>query len=424
MTNKVIVGLQLGDESKSRVVDYLAKSNTYIVRFNGSSNAGHTTWVDGKKFVFHLLPSGILHKHTINVIATGVLLDPIALADEINEMRGAGITITPETLKISARCSVVTELHRAMDAWEEDKRGTNKIGTTKRGVGPAAVEKAARQNMRIIDVVRGDTTKFIDKKTFIEQATKYNFSALYPDFIEKIEKAAQELKPFLCDTSLFIYNAVQKGNVIFEGAQATLLDIDHGAAFPFITSSNCLSSYAATSSGIGAHYLNEVIGVMKPYITYIGSKNRPFPTIMDDRDDNRITELGAEFGATTGRKRNCGWLDLVQLRYAARLNGLTSIAISKLDVLSGFGDVKVCTNYTIDGHLFNEMPMDPKDLFKAIPNYKVLPGWKGDISSIRRFAELPNELKQFIEFIEEGVNVRIKYISVGKDREQMIERVS
>jgi adenylosuccinate synthase len=416
--NIVIVGTGFGDESKAKWGDVLAKECNVVVRFSGTNNAGHTVIVNGKKVVFHLVPCGMLYPHTINVIANGVSLDPFILWKEIEELRSQGIEISPNNLKISGSCLIISEIHKSIDAYEEEMRGKNKIGTTKTGSGPVAVDKVSRRGLRMMDLVKNRVKLFFDIEQYKIAADRLKMNKPYEQFIAELQDISEKLSPFVCDTSLFLSEQVKNGGVLFEGSQGTFLDIDHGS-YPYITSSNCIAASAAVGSGIGPQYLNEIIGVSKCYLTRVGAG--PYPTQMEPEMDELVRKIGKEVGATTGRPRKCGWLSLVDLRYAARINGLTSLAMSKFDVFSDLPEIKLCVSYTIDGQEYKEIPMDHSDLFRATPNYITLPSWKGNLSSIKNRAELPKELLDFIAIIEKEVGLSIKYISTGAERDQVID---
>ena len=431
MRNTVVVDGSLGDSGKAKVVDYIAKDAKIVVRFNGSGNAGHTVYKDGKKFVFHQVPAGVLYPHIVNVIATGVMVDPIALVEEIRQLRERDISITPDNLKISCHSSVITPIHKSIDNYEED-RTNNKIGTTRRGVGPSVIDKVGRRGLRLGDLV--DKTKvcakFMPFSEYVKAAETYElfdvahyFGRPYYDVvIDMLTDAGQFLQPFITDTSLYLHNqAISKAapaSIVFEGAQGPLLDVDHGS-YPYVTSTNCVAAYAAVGSGIGAHHLHDVVAVVKAYATRVA--NGPFPTEMPEELASRLRESAGEFGATTKRKRRIGWLDLPAIKYGIRINGVTQLAITRLDSLAGFGNIKVCFHYTINGKKYEELPFDHNDLFDAVPNYITCPGWKEDISNARSWDELPKTVREYLGFIEDCLGVHVKYISTGPNREQMIE---
>jgi len=419
--NVVVVGAQVGDEGKGRIVDYLAKQSSVVVRFQGGNNAGHTIWVNGKKTVLHLIPSGILYPDVTNVIATGVVVDPFVLLEEIKQVEAQGVKVTPENLKISGACHVITPIHKAIDIHEEAGRGKNKIGTTQRGIGPVNVDRVARRGIRLYDLIKPNKlSQLIPEEQYETLYYKYELLEHYEQFIARLQEAGEKLAPFLTDTSLFVDKACYRGGVMFEGAQAALLDIDHGS-YPYVTSSHCVAGYATVGSGVSPLYIDEIIGVVKAYTTRVGTG--PFPTEITGHAAETLRQRGAEFGATTGRPRRVGWLDLVALRYAARVHGLTSLAITKLDILSGLEELKVCTHYTINGEKVEEMPIDHMETTEAIPNYITLRGWKQDISNITDVWELPAEVRDYVSLISQDLGVEVHLVGVGPNREQTLSTI-
>jgi adenylosuccinate synthase len=417
--NIVVIGTQFGDEGKAKIVSDLSiKSNT-CARFNGGSNAGHTVYSGDQKFVFHLIPSGMLNGNT-GVITNGCVIDPIKLLAEMNEMRSRGIKISPANLKISYACHITTEIHKAIDAYTEEKLGDKKIGSTKTGNSPTAIDKYARRGIRMLELTNPEKLKSICSfDLYNEQSSKYKMTLPYSVFIEQLEAAGQELLPYMTDTSLYLSNAVIEGGVIFEGAQSTLLDIDY-SAYPNCTAGNCLASYAAVSGGFDHRYIDEIVGVVKAFVSQVGSGY--LPTRMPEEIEGTFREFAGEYGATTSRPRKLGWLDIPMLKYSARVNGLTSLAITRLDTLGYFDEVFVCDYYTIDGENIYDMPMDRDMLSRAIPHYIKLEGWAGkEISNIREKKYLPTQILDFIDMLEGYIGVRVKYISVGKNKEEIIE---
>lgn len=417
--NKVVVGADLGDAGKGKFCDFLAQKCKVVVRSGGANNCGHTIRLNGKKTVLHLIPCGILHKNVVNVIANGVLVDPLALWQEISDLVADDVFVSPNNLKISGGCFIITEIERAIDRYDENKKGDAKIGSTLRGVAPGMERKVGRRGAKLISLL--DENKL--KKVFNEEEynllnEKYSINKTYEVFINELLDVGQKLKPYLTDTALYLSEKVKEGDVLFAGAQGVLLDVDHGS-YPYVSSGSCLAASAAVGSGIGAQYLHEIIGVSKAYITRVGAG--AFPTKMDEEMDNYTRKVGAEYGASTGRPRLCGWLSLVDLRYAARINGLTCLAMSKFDVFSGLNQIKLCVSYTIDGIEYKEMPLDHADLFRATPNYITLPCWSGDITGIRDKAALPKEMLDLIAIIEKEIKIPVKYISVGAERNEIIE---
>lgn len=417
-SNLVVVGAQVGDEGKGRIVDYLAKQSSVVVRFQGGNNAGHTIWVENKKTVLHLMPSGILYPGVVNVIATGVVVDPFVLLEEMDGLREQGIKVEPENLKISGACHVITSIHKAIDVHEEAGRGKNKIGTTQRGIGPVNVDRVARRGIRLYDLCKVDRLhQLISREAYKNYTLSYELNETYDQFISKLQDAGNKLAPFLTDTALFLDKECNKGGVMFEGAQAALLDIDHGS-YPYVTSSHCVAGYAPVGAGVSPLYIDQIVGVIKGYTTRVGAG--PFPTEIHGEDGEKLRQRGSEFGATTGRPRKVGWLDLVALKYATRIHGLTAIAITKLDILSGMDELKICTHYTINGKKVEEMPVDHMEALDAIPNYVTLRGWKQDISNVTDVQNLPIEVRDYVSLISESLGVEVHLVGVGPNREQTL----
>lgn len=419
--NVVVVDCLYGDSGKAKVVcDLSVKANT-CVRFNGGVNSGHTAFVNSQKFVFHIVPAGMLNGN-VGVIANGCVIDPFKLLAEIEEMRSKGINITPDNLKISYACHITTPLHIAIDAYTEDQLGSKKIGSTKTGNSPTAIDKYARRGLRMLELTNKDKLHtHYNEEAYNELAEKYSVGLSYQQFIDQLSSAGEQLLPYMTDTSLYLSSAVKKGGVIFEGAQSTLLDIDY-AAYPNCTAGNCLASYAAVSGGFGHQYIHETIGVVKAFVSQVGSGY--LPTRMPEDVEDSFREFSGEYGATTGRKRKLGWLSLPELRYSVRVNGLTSLAITRLDTLNWFEKVKVCDYYLIDGSEVYDLPMDRDLLARAVPHYVEFDGWKGkNISSIRQKDMLPGEILDLLDFIEDSVEAEFSHISVGKNKDEMIEVV-
>ena len=422
MANIVIIGTQWGDEGKGKIVDLLAGYADIVVRFQGGNNAGHTMVVEGEQFISHLVPSGILQGKAC-VIGNGVVVDPAVLIEEMDYLQSRGIDVGPAKLQISDRAHVIMPYHQAIDHGREAMKGDKKIGTTGRGIGPAYEDKATRRGIRFADLLDADA--FADKiRTIMEEKNFYLSRFLSADpldpeaVIERYRGYAERLAPHVTNVSITIYNAVRNGKqALFEGAQGTHLDIDHGT-YPYVTSSNTVAGNACAGAGIGPKEINGVIGVVKAYTTRVGAG--PFPCELFDAVGDRIQEIGAEFGATTGRRRRCGWLDTVLLRNAARLNGLTGLAITKLDVLGGLEEIKICDSYQCNGKHLADFPTDLKVLETCQPVLETLPGWSEDISGIRRYDELPKNTQAYIQRIQELVNVPIDLISVGPGRDQTI----
>ena len=415
MNVKVIVGTQWGDEGKGKITDLLAEKMDLVVRYQGGNNAGHTVVVGENTFKLHLIPSGILYDSCCCVIANGVVIDPKVLLDEIEKLKTQGIVVTPEKLKISYLAHVILPLHREIDSKQEQKRHEEKIGTTGKGIGPAYTDKVARYGLRIMDLLSKDK---IRKKI----SKNLRFSDISSEIIEEVVNQYYEfgeiLKPFMIDSSLYVNQAIDsKKRIILEGAQGTMLDVDHGT-YPYVTSSNPISGGACVGVGIGPHKISEVVGVTKAYITRVGAGS--FPTELTDDLGDHLRERGGEFGTTTGRPRRCGWLDLVVLKYAIRVNGLTELCLTKLDVLDQMDTIKVCVGYKAGDEVIDEFPLDLESFDQCEPIYEELPGWNEDISAMTEFDELPENAKKYVQYIESKVGVKIKLISVGTRRRQTI----
>lgn len=417
--NAILVGLQWGDEGKGKIIDYLCKMSDVIVRFQGGNNAGHTVVIEGRKFVFHLIPSGILRKGKICAIGNGVVIDPKVLIEEITSLKKSGVAISSRNLKISPFCHVIMPYHRIMDGLREKAR-FQKIGTTKRGIGPCYVDKIARCGIRMID--------FIDEKTFLSKlkdnltekntifrkvygVSGFSVSKVYAEY----KKYAKALKPYVCDLTSYFYG-LKKKKFLFEGAQGTFLDVDFGT-FPFVTSSSVISPNALLGSGMPFVKIDEVIGVAKAYTTRVGEG--PFPTELQGKFLNYFRKTGVEFGATTGRPRRCGWLDLVVLRQAVRINNVSQIVLTKLDVLDSLKEIKVCVSYQKSAKFLGGFPCD---LTKAKPVYKSFKGWQVPTKNIRSFKSLPQEAKVYINFIQKFLGVKITFISVGEKRKAILKK--
>jgi adenylosuccinate synthase len=422
VANAVIVGTQWGDEGKGKIVDLLAETADMVVRFQGGNNAGHTMVVKGEQFISHLIPSGILQKKTC-VIGNGVVVDPEVLLGEIDALTRRGVDVGPAMLKICEKAHLIMPYHQAVDHAREKFKGDKKIGTTGRGIGPAYEDKATRRGIRFVDLL--DPELFAEKvNTILDEKNFYLKNYLSAEtldskeIIDQYQAYAQRLAPYVTNISVTI-NAAIKDNrqVMFEGAQGTHLDIDHGT-YPFVTSSNTLAGNACCGSGVGPKQINDVIGIVKAYTTRVGQG--PFPSELFDDIGDKIQKQGAEFGATTGRRRRCGWLDTIILKNAVRLNGLTGLAITKLDVLDGLDSIKICTGYDYNGKTLTEFPASLKVLGDCKPIYETLPGWPEDISGMRKLDELPQNAKNYLDRIAELTEAPIDIISVGPDRDQTI----
>ncbi len=419
----VLLGLQWGDEGKGKIVDVVTPDYDVVARFQGGPNAGHSLEFNGIRHVLHIIPSGIFHKDKINVIGNGVVIDPLVFEQEIRSLVDLGLTPT-DNLFISAKAHLILPTHRLLDAAYETKKGNMKIGSTLRGIGPAYTDKTARSGLRVCDLLSLD---FMDKyhaavARHTEILEHYHVENLH----QRVEEMGNEwlsslatLKKFkVIDCEYEILSYLQQGKtVLAEGAQGTLLDLEFGA-YPFVTSSNTIAAGAFTGLGLAPHYAGKVIGIVKAYCTRVGSG--PFPTELFDETGERLRRQGSEFGATTGRPRRCGWLDLVALKYAIMVNGVTDIALTKADVLSDFDVINVCTAYKVNGKLTDRMPADS---FADIePVYTPIPGWKQDISTVRNYEAMPQSFKDYVQFIEEKVQTKVSVISVGPDREATMLR--
>ncbi|MDR1242709.1 MAG: adenylosuccinate synthase [Deltaproteobacteria bacterium] len=424
MSSVVVVGAQWGDEGKGKVVDLLTRDADIVVRFQGGNNAGHTVLTDGQKYSLHLIPSGILHPGKRCFIANGVVLDPAAFCKEIDELRARGVVITPDNLSVSLSTHLIMPYHSALDQARESDRGDSKIGTTGRGIGPCYEDKAARIGIRAADLA---DQPLLLKKIQHNLAEKNALLSLYkqPGFtvqqvMDEIRKSGTELLPFLADIPEQIAICrKQGGNILFEGAQGSLLDIDHGT-YPFVTSSNTVSGGASAGSGVAPWSLSRIIGIVKAYTTRVGSG--PFPTELTDALGLYLREQGVEFGVTTGRPRRCGWFDAVILRSSVRLSGITEIALTKLDVLSSLDELKICTAYKYKGQTIFYPPQEENGLDKVEPVYETLSGWKENLAGARREEDLPAAARGYVRRMEELLDVPVKIISVGPDREQTIFR--
>jgi adenylosuccinate synthase len=425
MTALVAVGAQWGDEGKGKIVDWLALHADLVVRFQGGNNAGHTLVVDGQKSVFHLVPSGILQPGTVNLIGPGVVVDPRVLLRELDELKAKGVLRDPSRLRVSGRAHVILDWHTALDQAREEARSEGAIGTTGRGIGPAYEDKVARRGIRVADLLaperlRAAIDRLAREKNF-ELVEYYRWKAVDPDALfDELCELGRRLEPFVDHTGRILERALREGkNVLFEGAQGTFLDVDHGT-YPYVTSSNCVAGAACTGSGVGPTRIDRVLGITKAYTTRVGGG--PFPTEDEGEGGRWLGEKGVEFGATTGRRRRCGWLDAVVLREAAIVNGVTSLAINKLDVLSGLAELPVATAWRIDGKLTREFPMTLDEVARAEPVYEVLPGFREDVTGCREFGELPDAARRYVERVEALVEVPVDLISVGPGRDATIAR--
>lgn len=420
MSAIVVIGSQWGDEGKGKIVDLLSENVDAVVRYQGGANAGHTIYVNDVKYVLHLIPSGIIRQNIICVIGNGVVLDPVAFFEELNFLSQNRIEFE-DRIKILPNTHIVLPFHKLFDQLNE--KSVNKIGTTGRGIGPAYTDKYMRIGIRSIDLFNEDyLIKMVEKNLELKNALAQLYYKI--DSINKEEilnfllEYKDKLKPFIVKDPAFVSSLLREGKkILFEGAQGSLLDVDFGT-YPFVTSSNPTIGGVITGSGINPKYISEIIGVAKSYCTRVGEG--PFPTELNNEIGDFIRKKGNEFGATTGRPRRCGWLDLPALKFSAVLNGFTSLAVTKLDVLSELDSIKVCTSYKIDGNLIDYYPVDVSSLNRVQPVYESFDGWKKDISGIRNFDELPDEAKKYLKSIEDFVGVKIKIISTGYERDDSI----
>lgn len=423
MSNLVIVGSQWGDEGKGRIVDLLAERVDVVARYQGGNNAGHTIVIGENTIILHHIPSGILRKGKISVIGNGVVIDPSVLLEEISYLRSAGYNVDENNLKISDRAHVIMPYHKEIDSGRENRMGKDKIGTTGRGIGPVYEDKFARRGIKISDIL--DRQVFEERlKSVIEDRNLYitrvlNGEAVDADAVlEQYLEYGEQLKRFVTDTTYLLNNYIREGkSILFEGAQGTLLDIDFGT-YPYVTSSNAGSGGVSIGTGIGPGSVDKVIGVVKAYTTRVGEG--PFPSEIHGPDEERLRKEGNEFGATTGRSRRCGWLDLVALNYSIRINGITSIALTKMDVLSGFEKIRVCVGYRYNGSVIDEFPSSLKILNECEPVYEEMDGWSENLSQLNDFDDLPENARRFIRKIEQYTGVSVWLVSVGAAREKII----
>lgn len=419
MSSIVVVGTQWGDEGKGKITDFLAEQADVIARFSGGTNAGHTIQFGGETYKLHLVPSGIFYKDKLAVIGNGVVVDPVALLKELDGLNERGIST--DNLRISNRAQVILPYHLAQDEYEERRRGDNKIGTTKKGIGPAYVDKAQRIGIRMADLLEKETFERRLKEN-IEYKNAYfkgMFNETCPTFDEIFDEyyaAGQRLKDYVTDTAKILDDAnVADEKVLFEGAQGVMLDIDHGT-YPFVTSSNPVAGNVTVGTGVGPTSVSKVIGVCKSYTSRVG--DGPFPTELFDEDGHHIREVGREYGTTTGRPRRVGWFDSVVLRHSRRVSGITDLSINSIDVLTGLDTVKICTAYELDGEKITEYPANLDQLRRCKPIFEELPGWTEDITGCRSLDELPENARNYLERISELCGVHISIFSVGPDREQ------
>lgn len=420
MANVVVVGAQWGDEGKGKVVDIYTEYADEIVRYQGGNNAGHTLVVGEEKVVLHLIPSGVLHAGKRCVIGNGVVLDPEVFIMEVNRLKAAGRLEDDSTLLLSESLHIIMPYHKAIDIAREAKSGDKKIGTTGRGIGPCYEDKIGRRGIRLMDLIdpvafsRKLRENLEEKNAILERLGEEPLG--YNEIYRAYQDFAEILKMYMADTSLVLSKSVAAGKkLLFEGAQGTLLDVDHGT-YPFVTSSSTCAGGAATGTGVSPREIHEVVGISKAYVTRVGSG--PFPTELLDETGEKLRQVGGEFGATTGRPRRCGWFDAMVIRYAVRINGLTGIALTKLDVLSDFETIKVCTGYRFEGQELETLPAKLETFENCEPVYEELPGWKVDITGVRSYDQLPENAKKYVRRLEELAGCPIVMVSVGPRRDQ------
>ena len=417
----VIVGVQWGDEGKGKATDQLGSRVDYVVKFNGGNNAGHTVVIDGETYALHLLPSGILTAGCVPVIGNGVVVDLTVLFEELDGLEARGVDVS--RLLVSANAHVIADYHRTLDKVAERFLGSGRIGTTGRGIGPTYADKMNRIGVRIQDIfdesiLRQKVEEALDFKN--QLLTKvYNRRAIEPDeILDDLLSHRERLRPMVTDTALVLDQALNRGDtVLLEASQATLLDVDHGT-YPFVTSSSATSGGACTGSGIPPTRIDRVVGIVKAYTTRVGAG--PFPTELHDAHGEFLRTSGSEYGTTTGRPRRCGWYDAVVARYAARINGITDLVLTKLDVLTGLEKVPVCVAYDVDGSRHDEMPVSQSDFHHAVPVYEELPGWSQDISGARNLADLPPNARAYVEAVEDMSGARVSTIGVGPGRDETV----
>jgi len=424
MSAFIVLGAQWGDEGKGKMTDYLAEKADVVVRFQGGNNAGHTVEVGDKQYKLHLIPSGILNGNKLNVIGNGVVVDPKALFEEIGYLEDLGVTISPDNLIISDRTNLIMPYHKVLDALKEKARGKNDIGTTGKGIGPCYTDKVERCGIRVCDlmnkeVFREKLQENIQSKneiiTKVLGGEALDFEAIYNEYLGYAEK----MRAFVTDTSVKVFDEIKAGKkVLFEGAQGTLLDIDYGT-YPYVTSSNTTAGGVCSGSGIGPTMITGAVGIAKAYTTRVGKG--PFPTELLDEMGEHIRTVGFEFGVTTGRARRCGWLDLVILKSSARISGLTSLVVTKIDTLANIDKIKICVGYKFEDKVIDYFPASLEDLAKCEPVYEEFDGWDDSVGNARSFDELPENAKIYIRKIEEFTGVPVAIVSVGPRRDQTIE---
>lgn len=421
MSGIVVVGTQWGDEGKGKITDFLSEQADMIARFSGGNNAGHTIKFDGETYKLHLVPSGIFYEDKTSVIGNGVVIDPISVLKELDQLNERGIKT--DNLKISNRAHVIFPYHLLLDELEEVARGDDKIGTTKKGIGPCYVDKVQRVGIRVGDlldqeVFKKKLMKSIESKNKIFKALYDHDGVSFDDIYDQYVEATDRLRPYITDTAKVLDDAFKRDdNVLYEGAQGVMLDIDHGT-YPFVTSSNPIAGNVCVGTGVGPTLIDHVVGVCKAYTSRVG--DGPFPTELFDSDGEHIREVGREYGTTTGRARRVGWFDSVVVRHATRVSGITDLSLNSIDVLSGLKEVKICTAYEVDGEHITEYPSTLEELERSTPIYETMPGWEEDITACQSLEELPENAYNYVKRISELCNVEISIFSVGPDRNQTV----
>jgi len=420
-----VIGAQWGDEGKGKIVDLLAERFDVVVRYQGGHNAGHSVQIGDRSFVLHLLPSGIVHEGKTCVLGNGMVIDPKAFFEEADRLMAQGISVTPERVKVSSRAHLILPYHRALDHTSEERLGNEKVGTTLRGIGPAYEDKAGRRGLRVADALVPEVLRSRIERN-LEDANRiivaYGGDPLdAKTIIEETSTLVERLAPFICDTTHFLNVAAARGEtILLEGAQATLLDVDHGT-YPFVTSSSTVVGGALVGTGLAPKHLSGVLGIVRTYTTRVGEG--PFPTEMLENEaelGQLIRERGHEYGASTGRPRRCGWFDAFATRYAAEINGFTSVALTKLDVLDALDEIKICVGYNLDGKKCDSLPSVSQELRRVEPIYETLPGWKSQTLGVRDLSELPRAAREYINFLSNHIGVEIGLVSTGPERSQTI----
>ncbi|KIL42867.1 adenylosuccinate synthetase [Jeotgalibacillus alimentarius] len=419
MSSVVVVGTQWGDEGKGKITDFLSEHAEVIARYQGGNNAGHTIKFDGETYKLHLIPSGIFYKDKISVIGNGMVVDPKALVQELKYLHDRGVST--DNLRISNRAHVILPYHLKLDEVEEERKGANKIGTTKKGIGPAYMDKAARAGIRIADLLDKETfeekleNNLVEKNRMLERFYEVE-GFTKEDIFEEYYEYGQQIAKYVCDTSVVLNDALDEARrVLFEGAQGVMLDIDQGT-YPFVTSSNPVAGGVTIGSGVGPTKIGHVVGVSKAYTTRVG--DGPFPTELHDEIGDNIREVGREYGTTTGRPRRVGWFDSVVVRHARRVSGLTDLSLNSIDVLTGIKTLKICTAYRLDNEIITEYPANLRTLAKCEPIYEELPGWDEDITGVRSLDELPENARHYLERVSQLTGIPLSIFSVGPDRTQ------